>query len=169
MWNRFNFNLNLKETASSVGSAVAMLYLGSMVYTNIGRPAVVQGTLVSCHFNRVFRHKPLFEGASMIPTFPACCSVVWFSRISLFLHPLKVGDVVAAQVMESDGHTGGVVKRVAAMGGDWVLNTDTGELVLVPPEHVWLLGDNPNKSRDSRSYGAIPQSAVIAKVNSLLV
>ena len=33
----------------------------------------------------------------------------------------------------------------------------------VPQGHVWLLGDNPSNSRDSRHYGPVPMGLIIGK------
>lgn len=38
----------------------------------------------------------------------------------------------------------------------------------IPPGHVWIEGDNPKNSRDSRYYGPVPialvQGRVLAKI-----
>ena len=43
-------------------------------------------------------------------------------------------------------------------------------IVKVPEEHVWLLGDNPSNSNDSRYYGPVPvsllQGRVFAKIGT---
>lgn len=38
------------------------------------------------------------------------------------------------------------------------------EQVVVPSDHVWLQGDNPSDSRDSRSFGPVPRSHVLGRV-----
>jgi len=42
-------------------------------------------------------------------------------------------------------------------------SSKTKEFV-VPDGHVWLEGDNPKNSRDSRSYGPVPLGLVDGKV-----
>jgi hypothetical protein len=37
------------------------------------------------------------------------------------------------------------------------------QIFSVPQGHVWLLGDNPNHSRDSRHYGPVPSGLIIGK------
>jgi signal peptidase I len=34
---------------------------------------------------------------------------------------------------------------------------------LVPPGHVWVMGDNRNDSKDSRYFGAIPESSIVGR------
>lgn len=45
-------------------------------------------------------------------------------------------------------------------------NAQTKEVseCVVPAGHVWLEGDNPENSKDSRSYGAVPTAMIIGKV-----
>ncbi|KAL7428915.1 hypothetical protein ACHAXH_001458, partial [Discostella pseudostelligera] len=42
----------------------------------------------------------------------------------------------------------------------WYKNT----IIQVPPNHVWLEGDNPMHSTDSRHYGPIPESALRGRI-----
>lgn len=54
-----------------------------------------------------------------------------------------------------------VCKRLIAKEGDRLYRwNDSGEreLVIVPPGHCWLQGDNNNNSTDSRHYGMVPVS-----------
>jgi len=53
-------------------------------------------------------------------------------------------------------------ERVTCSGED-SSKTKTKEFV-VPDGHVWLEGDNPKNSRDSRSYGAVPLGLLHGKV-----
>lgn len=58
-------------------------------------------------------------------------------------------------------------KRIRAVGGETVkLQHESGrvESVVVPPSHVWLQGDNPADSRDSRSFGPVPESLLRGRV-----
>ncbi|GGX56038.1 hypothetical protein GCM10007392_24780 [Saccharospirillum salsuginis] len=68
-----------------------------------------------------------------------------------FTEPPNIGDIVIAKTQNMDHF---LVKRVAAF-----------------PEHypatehsVWLLGDNPDASSDSRVYGSFPVSSIQGRV-----
>ena len=37
-------------------------------------------------------------------------------------------------------------------------------MVKVPDGHIWVEGDNPWNSNDSRNYGAIPASLIVGRV-----
>lgn len=97
---------------------------------------------------------------------------------------LRRADLVV--VTAPDG-SGTVVKRVAAVGGDRVAIEDgvlvvngtavvepwfdqtriDGEYhgpVAVPPDTVWVLGDNRGESVDSRRFGPVPVDSVIGRV-----
>jgi signal peptidase I len=83
------------------------------------------------------------------------------------------------------GTSGRAVKRVIAVGGDTVeigeRTIAVGDLVIpiegapdqdagrsrievVPPDHVFLLGDNATASIDSRSIGPVPSQELVARV-----
>lgn len=50
-------------------------------------------------------------------------------------------------------------KRIKGVAGDMVYYKDKNRvpiLLRVPEGHVWLLGDNPANSNDSRFYGPVP-------------
>ncbi len=64
-----------------------------------------------------------------------------------------------------------VCKRIRGVQGDIVYHRNkAGQPVLtrIPVGHVWLLGDNPDNSNDSRYYGPVPlgmlQGRVFAKI-----
>lgn len=89
-----------------------------------------------------------------------------------------------------------VGKRIAAMAGDTIDVEDRGVLVngrllsnsvplerdsegrslprfrvtghVVPPEEVWLLSSHSARSYDSRYYGGVPMSRIVARIEPLL-
>lgn len=77
----------------------------------------------------------------------------------VFRSSLLVGDVV---VVQHPLRKGNVCKRILGLPGDQVIYG--GSLQVVPDGHLWLEGDNPNNSSDSRAYGAVPASLVVGRV-----
>ena len=78
----------------------------------------------------------LVEGESMRPTLEPG------DRLLVVRLPPRVGDVVA---LRRDGRV--LVKRVASVDG----------------EAIEVLGDNADGSTDSRSFGAVPRTAVLGR------
>jgi signal peptidase I len=80
------------------------------------------------------------------------------------------GDVVVAKSPTKSEQT--VCKRVRALAGDTVFVPGGAApfyggqavRVVIPEGHVWLEGDNPLNSTDSRYYGPIPSSMVQGRV-----
>ncbi|MEO8276502.1 MAG: signal peptidase I [Thermoanaerobaculia bacterium] len=54
------------------------------------------------------------------------------------------------------------VKRCVGRAGDWFGGG------ILPPGALWLEGDAREQSRDSRSFGAIPESAVFGRAVAIL-
>lgn len=93
----------------------------------------------------------------------------------------------ALVVVTAPGGYGVLLKRVAAVGGDRV-GIEDGVLVVngaavvepwfdqtridgeyfgpvsVPPDTIWVLGDNRGESVDSRRFGPVPLAAVVGRV-----
>lgn len=108
-----------------------------------------------------------FVFQSMMPTFNHLGDVVLLERVSAHLKTIQRGDVVVAQSPTQPNQT--VCKRIRAVQGDRVIvpsnNAAVNPRVLViPPGHVWLEGDNPLNSSDSRHYGPIPSALVKGRV-----
>lgn len=117
------------------------------------------------------------HGHSMDPTFH---NGQWLlvRRLNWPSPPLKVGDVV---VFHKDGEL--LVKRVAALGGELIPAEQQLPLIRRSPRHpgrwlqpvaataervpegqLYVLGDNPPVSDDSRSFGPVPVSTLIGRV-----
>lgn len=99
------------------------------------------------------------------------------------------GDVVVLD-LEEPGSPDVLLKRVVAVGGDWV-EVRGGSVFIdgrpvdepgasraegpgpdlaptrVPPEHVLVLGDNRGNSRDGRSFGFVDRRRVLGRVQGL--
>jgi mitochondrial inner membrane protease subunit 1 len=103
----------------------------------------------------------------MLPTLNARGDVLLTEYMSPRLNLLKAGDVIVA-TKPNDSKTS-VIKRIRGMSGDkiWVRRhggTSLPEEVVVPDGHVWLEGDNPLQSTDSRDYGPVPLGLVRGRI-----
>jgi len=83
----------------------------------------------------------------------------WREKVAQVFSPLSVGDVV---VLHHPHRRGTVCKRVLGLPGDQVLHYRG--LIVVPDGHLWVEGDNPSNSADSRQYGAVPAGLVLGRV-----
>jgi nickel-type superoxide dismutase maturation protease len=61
--------------------------------------------------------------------------------------PLRVGDVVVAR--RPDRRELEIIKRIQAIDGNGA---------------IFLVGDNPSSSTDSRQFGAVPREQIVARV-----
>mmetsp|Transcript_18152 Transcript_18152/g.37804 ORF Transcript_18152/g.37804 Transcript_18152/m.37804 type:complete len:123 (+) Transcript_18152:1020-1388(+) len=92
-------------------------------------------------------------------------NIVVYERITISRDRIKTGDVIIAW-SPTDSHKL-VCKRVRGCEGERIQTRNLqGHVVecVVPRGHVWLEGDNPPNSNDSRSYGPVPAALVNAKV-----
>jgi signal peptidase I len=117
------------------------------------------------------------EGPSMQPNLFIGYRVMT-EKVSYLLHSPKRGDIVVA---ERPGGEKSLIKRVVALPGEiievrgghtfvngrqvsepWVTHFGGPDLraTLVPPDHVFLLGDNRGNSRDSRAIGPVPVASI---------
>jgi signal peptidase I len=99
-----------------------------------------------------------------------------------FLHGPRRGDVV---IVDVEGRDESLVKRVVALPGEtvhirageiyidgellqefWIARHGGPDLppTVVPPMHVFLLGDNRGISRDSRSFGPVRMDQIVGQV-----
>ncbi|CAM9093871.1 unnamed protein product [Chrysoparadoxa australica] len=103
----------------------------------------------------------------MLPTLNVKNDVVFLEKITPRLKKLQVGDVVIAHPPTSAEKT--VCKRIIGLEGAVVTVKprrwhQEERKIKVPPGHVWLEGDNPKNSIDSRSYGPVPIVMVKGRV-----
>lgn len=119
------------------------------------------------------------RGESMLPTLAAQGDILLAERISAKLHWISPGDIVTSLNpldLTGNDNTGLICKRVLAIGGQKVPIEDNfvtrmiGKEFLsrfqrpIPPNTVWLEGDNTWNSTDSRHMGAVPLSLVQHRV-----
>lgn len=95
------------------------------------------------------------EGASMNPTFDSGTILV-IDRLMLRKKQFNKGDVIVA--IQPTNPKVQICKRVTNVEGETVHG------ILIPPNYVWLEGDNKNASFDSRSYGPIPNHLIKGRV-----
>lgn len=102
----------------------------------------------------------------MQPTFNTTGDLLLTEYLSPRFKRVKSGDVVVA-TKPTDPRMS-ILKRVRGMPGEKIY-VQTGrnrppEWLTVPDDHVWLEGDNPRQSSDSRDYGPVPICLVRGKV-----
>lgn len=103
-------------------------------------------------------------GPSMLPTFSSAGDIVLVEHIS----KVEKGNIVIS--ISPNNPTQTVCKRVVGMSGDIIkLNNKNsykqeGKNITIPKGRVWLEGDNPANSTDSRNYGAVPMCMLRGKV-----
>ncbi|KAL6908229.1 hypothetical protein ACP4OV_002399 [Aristida adscensionis] len=108
------------------------------------------------------------RGPSMLPAMNLAGDVVAVDKVSVKRGSVAPGDVVLLISPEDPRKT--VAKRVVGMQGDAVTylldpgNSDASNTVVVPQGHVWVQGDNPYASRDSRQFGAVPYGLIQGKI-----
>lgn len=75
------------------------------------------------------------------------------------------GDVVLLKNPYSSDNM--LVRRVAAGPGEELID-DTNQIMLVPPQHVWVVADNENLDPllviDSRKFGPLPMQNIVGRI-----
>jgi inner membrane protease subunit 1 len=106
-------------------------------------------------------------GPSMLPTFSTAGDIVLVEKATPLLQRVARDDVVIAVSPTNPRQT--VCKRVKGLAGDEIVvhrrsQYDQDRKVVVPEGRVWLEGDNPANSTDSRSYGPVPYAMLKGRV-----
>jgi len=139
---------------------------------------VCPALLVALFINVFVAEAALVEyGPSMEPNLYRGYRVM-AEKVSYHLHPPYRGDVV---IVDRPGNEVSLIKRVVALPGEtvevrgghtfingkqieesWVINFGGPSYppTLVPPDHVFILGDNRSNSRDSRAIGPVPMDTI---------
>jgi mitochondrial inner membrane protease subunit 1 len=146
--NLFDFFAFLKRSATD--NKETLHFLGGIV---------VVGSIMHVWANYVL-NVTLVIGPSMLPTFNRAGDIVLSDALTPRFTGFHAGDVVVAASPTDPKKS--VCKRIRAVEGDTVKvpMTDHGgfryETHEIPKGHVWLQGDNPLNSTDSRQYGPVP-------------
>jgi signal peptidase I len=156
---------------SLVREVLEILFLAVLIYV------VVQYAVQTVHV----------LGFSMDPTL-SDNDLLIMSKISYRLHAPERGDIIVIEPAGSGDHRD-LIKRVIAVPGDrlrisggritvnghpleepyvfepWTSNNTVyaGQERVMPPDSYFVLGDNRNHSRDSRSFGYVKRRAILGK------
>lgn len=158
------FVMDILETVTFVGSLFIVVYLFIMGPNQV-------------------------KGASMEPTFHTG-DYILTSKITYKFRTIEHGDVVVFKSLKNTDIE--FIKRVIGLPGDQILLQNTtvylngkpvmenyiadktnvfeggflkeGQAITVPPESIFVMGDNRPRSSDSREFGPIPIKSVIGVV-----
>lgn len=117
-------------------------------------------------FQEYVMNSTMCVGPSMMPTVNPRGDVLLAEYLSPRLSLIRSGDVVVA-TKPNNGKVL-VVKRVRGMAGEriWVKRRGwpAAKMITVPQGYVWLEGDNPLHSTDSREYGPVPLALIRGRI-----
>jgi signal peptidase I len=141
-------------------------------------PAILIALLINVFIGQATR----VEGQSMEPSLHSDQRLV-VEKVSYRFHAPQRFDVVVLKLPSQGDEL--LIKRVVGLPGETVeirdgqvyingeplvepfINGDTrpgrNEHVIVPPLHVFVLGDNRNHSNDSRSFGPVPIENIVGR------
>ncbi len=142
---------------------------------------IVPAILIALLINLFLAQATRVYGQSMEPNLHSDQRLV-VEKISYNFHEPRRGDIVILRV--SQAGSGLLIKRVIGLPGEKVeikggkvyINEQPLEepylsdqsqrdmkAIVVPPEHVFVLGDNRNFSNDSRSFGPVPLDNILGR------
>jgi signal peptidase I len=155
---------------------LALAWLREVLETVL--PAVLIALLINLFLAQATR----VYGQSMEPTLRSDQRLV-IEKLSYHFHSPQRGDVVVLRVPEQSDEL--LIKRVVGLPGETIDIRDgrvyvDGKLldepyihqatrdnqqdpVVVPPLHVFVMGDNRGFSNDSRSFGVVPLDHVVGR------
>ncbi|MBC8264951.1 MAG: signal peptidase I [Anaerolineales bacterium] len=154
---------------------VALRWLSEAVETIV--PAVLIAVLINLFLAQATR----VYGQSMEPNLHSDQRLV-VEKLSYTFHEPQRGDIIILNVPRAG--SGLLIKRVIGLPGEKVeikggrvyINEQAVEesylsnqaqrdmkVIVVPPKHVFVLGDNRGFSNDSRSFGAVPLDNIVGR------
>jgi len=135
---------------------------------NYGKNAVL-GVATYVAFADLFYDIKSVHGKSMQPTLNISGNDTVFILTNPqagVLSKLQRGDVIT--LLNPRNPSEKLIKRMVAVEGDQVTHGNSDDVVVIPRGHVWVEGDNPKHSIDSRMFGAVPKGLIISKVTRAL-
>lgn len=168
-----------EEQGSSGNPAPAPSRWQGMVRDAVGTiaPAVIIALLIHLFLAQATR----VYGGSMQPNLRTNERLV-VEKLSYHFHGPRRGDIVVLR--DPDGGPDLLIKRVIGLPGERVMvadgrvyvdgvaldepyltevTTGGGRSWMVPPMHVFVMGDNRNASRDSRVFGPVPLENIVGR------
>lgn len=145
----------------------------SFLRTTIRTALIVLNSAIALHIlTKYVADVSSCAGPSMLPTLLVSGDWVLTSKLHSGGQGVKVGDLVSFEHPVRQGIW--TIKRVVGVGGDFVLEgtpqlpgkreRTEERMIQVPPNHLWVVGDNLEWSRDSRHYGPVPMGLVRGRV-----
>lgn len=152
------------------------LFLREFVFETL-LPAVVIALLINVFLAQATR----VYGQSMEPTLHTDQRLV-IEKVSYYFHIPNRGDIVVLRPAEKGGEM--LIKRVIGLPGEtleirdglvyingqplnepYLATKPRGNYgpVVIPPDHVFVMGDNRNFSNDSRSFGPVPIERIVGR------
>ena len=147
---------------------------------------ILAGALLVAFVVKTFLLQAFYiPSGSMEPTLEIQDRVL-VNKLSYDLHDVNRGDIVVFESPPNEtSENKDLIKRVIGLPGETVeahdgriyidgqvldepylqphVQTATLDKVTVPADHYWMMGDNRGNSRDSRYFGAIPESLIIGR------
>jgi inner membrane protease subunit 1 len=125
-----------------------------VIWRGLIRDGPTASTRIQAARQRQEEHRPIYIWHQPMIPVSQLGPITWTEAWEHIKSPLSVGDVVVSQ---NPNRPGTICKRIVGLPGDRILLWN-GDMVIVPDYHVWLEGDNPSNSLDSRQSGPIPMA-----------
>lgn len=157
------------------------LFLKGLRFIREVLETVIPAVMIALLINLFMAQATRVYGQSMEPNLRTDQRLI-VEKLSYHLHPPRRGDVVVLKLRHDDSEL--LIKRVIALPGERVeirdgrvfingqvleepyLNQITaGQMApkMVPPLHVFVLGDNRGFSNDSRSFGMVSFADILGR------
>ena len=169
------FQQNTETEKRESAFRIALRWLSEGVETIV--PAVLIALLINLFLAQATR----VYGQSMEPNLHSDQRLV-VEKLSYSFHEPRRGDIVILQVPQAG--SGLLIKRVVGLPGEkieikggkvyvneqplaepYLSNQSQRDMraIVVPPEHVFVLGDNRGFSNDSRAFGSVPLDHIVGR------